>query len=631
MKKMNNKGFAITTIVYGISIMGIMIVAILMAIMSTTYTNNKELAKEIERELNNFSRTEISFLGLGDGVGNNHYPTPQEYVVPEGEDGWYRIELWGTQGGGDGGYGAYTSGIIKLKEGDTLYFYVGKYQDASSSGRETDVRLQSGDYNDASSLLTRIMVAAGGGSSPGASGGTFNGYTPLMNSFGGYLESVKDGQDFSLALPSPTNVTNGTLVGYSLSYASATASKQLTPGTNICQVATYNTGGGDGYLPSNLSVIGGISFIAGYAGNFAYALDGKVSPHPKVQYQNPTTGVTSDYYFIDGKMLAGVNQGDGRAKIERINLSEEEETSSPKQNAKFKNVRLIRDCNYAIKGSETIKATKISAISAGEDKAYGKTLKDDGLCKEIDLGAQYDLDEIAVWHVDGENLKDHTVATCTRSACSGEQWQYIKKRSNETVYSETETVLGMHFSAYQPDYVEALPKTGTYYIMPVLYENKTLTAQTNVALENTPIKAEYLSGDKQQRWSIEEILGKPKKNPDGTIVTEKEYKIVELSRYKSLSIYEDENRVLNKIVANQNFNSQARNEPQIWRIKSLGNGTYTISTAASPLNGIASGNLVPIPYPVNSDIEEVYQNALVIGKNNSDTQRFKLVSLEYSN
>ena len=60
MKK-NNKGFAISTVIYGLSIMGILLVAIMMATMSSNRTHTSQLAKSIEEELNRISRTEISF------------------------------------------------------------------------------------------------------------------------------------------------------------------------------------------------------------------------------------------------------------------------------------------------------------------------------------------------------------------------------------------------------------------------------------------------------------------------------------------------------------------------------------------------------------------------------------------
>ena len=44
MKKLSNKGFAISTVIYGLSIMGVLIISILMGILSTTRKNTKELA-----------------------------------------------------------------------------------------------------------------------------------------------------------------------------------------------------------------------------------------------------------------------------------------------------------------------------------------------------------------------------------------------------------------------------------------------------------------------------------------------------------------------------------------------------------------------------------------------------------
>ena len=123
MKKMNNKGFAITTIVYGLSIMGILLISIIMGLVSTNRTHNRMISKQVAEELANYSKTSTAFNA---SIGGS-----QKYVVPENESGWYKIELWGAQGGGiKGGLGAYTSGIIELNAGDTLYFYV-----------DTDVRI----------------------------------------------------------------------------------------------------------------------------------------------------------------------------------------------------------------------------------------------------------------------------------------------------------------------------------------------------------------------------------------------------------------------------------------------------------------------------------------------------------
>ena len=121
---MNNKGFAISTLIYGLAVMGIMIVAILMATMAKNITNSSSLVRAIEDELNRFSKTETTFRLVNDDASKIE---SQEYIVPEG--GWYKVELWGTQGGGNGGKGAYTGGVIRLEKDEKLYFYVGKHSD----------------------------------------------------------------------------------------------------------------------------------------------------------------------------------------------------------------------------------------------------------------------------------------------------------------------------------------------------------------------------------------------------------------------------------------------------------------------------------------------------------------------
>ena len=123
MFKLDNKGFAFSSILYGLSIMGIMIILLIMSTMHTNRKTNKEFVQNIEEELNRFSLTSTIFYAKSDNVDPS-----QEYIVPE--DGWYKIELWGACGVfSNKNYiprGAYTSGVIKMKAGKILYFYVGK-------------------------------------------------------------------------------------------------------------------------------------------------------------------------------------------------------------------------------------------------------------------------------------------------------------------------------------------------------------------------------------------------------------------------------------------------------------------------------------------------------------------------
>lgn len=116
----------------------------------------------------------------------------QEFIVPY--SGYYRLEAWGAQGGryatNKGGMGAYTAGVVYLTKDETIYVYVGLSNTAAAQnmhpywnggggthiasntsydygGGATDFRIVAGPnastWNDAKSLKSRIMVAAGGG------------------------------------------------------------------------------------------------------------------------------------------------------------------------------------------------------------------------------------------------------------------------------------------------------------------------------------------------------------------------------------------------------------------------------------------------------------------------------------
>lgn len=120
----------------------------------------------------------------------------QVFVAPA--VGYYKFECWGAAGGASlcngrkgsqGGLGGYTSGIIKLNEGDTFYIYVGqqgedgKYRSntntswnggglgtwdssdneaSGAGGGATDIRLVKGQWNSEEGLNSRLMVAGAG-------------------------------------------------------------------------------------------------------------------------------------------------------------------------------------------------------------------------------------------------------------------------------------------------------------------------------------------------------------------------------------------------------------------------------------------------------------------------------------
>ena len=131
---------------------------------------------------------------------SEYYYTGTEQTFQTPVDGWYKVQLWGAQGGRDasnqGGKGAYVSGEVHVTAGTKLYVYVGApgannthgtgagYNGGGNSGANsggssgsgggaTDIRISSGNWTEG--LSSRIAVAAGGGGAGVHSGGGYGG------------------------------------------------------------------------------------------------------------------------------------------------------------------------------------------------------------------------------------------------------------------------------------------------------------------------------------------------------------------------------------------------------------------------------------------------------------------------
>lgn len=229
--------------------------------------------------------------------------------------GAYKVELWGAAGGDNqnpvgskqnigshGGLGAYTSGIIELPRGQELYIYVGeagKYgggtnpyggkpvtfnggghagnSSSGSGGGATDVRLIKAVWNDTESLISRIMVAAGGGGADNA-GGTFHGADDGSGGPGGALTSA--GAYINGVINSEYRASQS--YGFAFGY-----------GQNASNTDTGGAGGGywGGHATCNNNggAAGGSSYISGYLGCVAYHLIGQ-------EMDRYTSYVESDKY-----------------------------------------------------------------------------------------------------------------------------------------------------------------------------------------------------------------------------------------------------------------------------------------------------------------------------------------------
>lgn len=289
----------------------------------------------------------------------------QQFIVPK--TGYYKIELWGAQGGSTstsaiGGKGAYTSGYIYLEAKQKIYIYVGGAGGSTetgvasivpggyngggrtggqnccgrrygSGGGATDIRLVNGNWNDNTSLNSRIMVAAGGGGSY---------YSANENNDGGSGGALVGG--------------NGSQSG-TTTYCYGEGATQTSGGkitTDCTQSASYGgavtgnfgigggttgarTGGGGGYYGGSqsghiASAGGGSSYISGYIG--AIAISSATDRNPKSGCTIGTNNIVcskhySNNIFMNPVMKAGNqsmpshdskstmtgNSGNGYAKI----------------------------------------------------------------------------------------------------------------------------------------------------------------------------------------------------------------------------------------------------------------------------------------------------------------------------
>ena len=620
---MNNKGFAITTVIYGLSILGILLIIIIMGNLSSTRSNVKTLSKDIDNELNYYSRASISYSYTDEN-------DLQQFEVPVGQSGWYRFELWGASGNGvNGGKGAYTTGIIKLTEGDLLYIKIGK-SSTGKAGESTDVRIVAD--NEDLGLLSRIMVAAGGGIEPGSDGGTLCGYNQNMNSSGGM---IKD--DYHLDTSRSFNY-----IGTLYPSTSPETVDDCVVGSTNGRTKTKDTDAslsGDGYYISNsadANNYGGSSYISGYAGvlpitNVKKPSTGGPSENYRSTYINqydvgPDGEITGDgnnygqYVFKDGLMIPGVRSGDGLARIEKLSISNDDSVLKNKEY--FYNIKSITDCSSTVlKKLEVIKDGIAANFSLSSTTTDGSGRTCVTYTNNSSSGSDEYYDEIALWHNSWDNIGSTAV---TISYSPKGQPTLTRTTTLNLTDAGTETIDGYRISAYQPDYYhDALdPDGGNYYIFSVLSDNKVLSAQQRNDSDMNPVELAPLIGEARQKWTVAAISDNLKESPS----VNDEYSIVELTRYGALSVEYDSNIDRNRIYAYNKFNKLTRNASQIWKIIPVGNGTFRINTAT---NSISSDSVSLLASPSTENGFDNFSDQLMITDKNVETARFKFYKLDY--
>ena len=482
MKKMNNKGFAITTLLYGLMSVGFLVMTLLMGIMSQNRQNTSTLVKKIEEELNRYGETETTFAYIG---------AAQEYIVPYGQAGWYKIELWGAKT--SNGLGDYTSGIVYLAENTKLYFYLGN------------------------------------------------------------------------------TCANATACGTAFNKGNTEVRTNTATETSAIMRAS-------GY--------GKTSFIAGSAGANVVTEAGAATNQ---------TDHFSGKYFINGMTVPKVNDTYGKANVELVSKGGSDQYPAMK-NLKLSEVQYIKHCNNS--GSslglveiqainiangqnivKTLASSRITGLSGTAANAYDGIINSNtatianGGCVQINLGAKYNLSELAIWHnySSSTSYKNNTLQVSK----DGSTWQDIKK-SNLSATSVIASAAGEKFTPWQADSTAEFP-SGRYYIFSIANPSKVVTAQ-NAREITAPNKAnvtmETFQGSKLQKWTIERV------SPNDTNLMNKSgwattpiYRIYESENNHALQLADGTSEVGENI----NAAKPVRNyEWDLWQIMPLANGTYKI-------------------------------------------------------
>lgn len=641
--KLNNKGFAISTVLYSLLIMVFLIVTLMMGIMASNRKSNRNLVETIEEELNRYNENATNFA-FKDGASGE--AVSQIYTVPSGQSGWYKIELWGASGGSTtsetgevraGGKGAYTSGLIYLVENEEVYFYIGGTTTNSNGGANgggagagkgmggggsTDVRIKSGEWNDDQSLRTRIMVAAGGGGAEGFKEGATGGDAGAIIGRSGQSNIVSDeytnagyGSQKGPILVNWINIwekADKCNSGY-ISRDSDNVPKIKTAcgKLGLGGGATNNEGGGggSGYFgggagSSDNSTVagsggGGSSFIAGYAGvKYSHKWDGKLEEY----YTEPS------HFFVNGQMVEGVNEGNGKARIELVSTG----TAKPTvKNSKLTNVRYIKSCTFGPTDDRTnVSWAEVAAMQDGNNLAYdkgvssvsnvstssteNKQITDDDVdslysgsksesdlaCIIIDLGATKNIDEIAVYH-NPRAVQKKSYGESLEVSPDNSSWTTLIASAGDTLPENTS---GVRYTAWDLDYQAHLPN-GIYQVQSALSRvSRGLSAVNNNTGQKEDENSDTLYSERHVKLAL---FGTQGLSQDWAIIRtdlgggSNTYRLVETSSNHALQIKDSLGTAGTAVNTSsgsgtsEEYGGYGYNWTQ-WHIISLGDGTYTI-------------------------------------------------------
>ena len=116
--KLKKNGFAITALLYGLSIMALMTVVLMMSIMQNSRKNNTTTVKSVEQELNNYGATTTTYTSGSPST-----------TIPSGQSGYYKIELCNSSK-------VLTTGTVYIPENTRIETSIGATSTVTIGGQQ---------------------------------------------------------------------------------------------------------------------------------------------------------------------------------------------------------------------------------------------------------------------------------------------------------------------------------------------------------------------------------------------------------------------------------------------------------------------------------------------------------------
>lgn len=301
--RLNNKGFAISGVLYSMLILIVTLMFLVLGILSSRRTTLSKISNESQQDVEERVQ-EITKCVLGDSVLYQYNATNLEQVV-ELEPGQYFIQAWGARGaaynGNAGGKGAYVSTVYETPTKQSLYLNLGynngtittvpSYNGGGASkyggtgGGATSIATVPGELStleDNSDAI--ILVAAGGGGA-------------------GYSRAGGAGGDLSIGLKgSGANIKYGGTGATETNGGTGGAiynNKELSPGKD----GRFGQGGNAGYHSSTYGGGGGGGGYYGGGGGTSGASSANGSGGGGVSYINPDSLLQTQELFNNGKII----------------------------------------------------------------------------------------------------------------------------------------------------------------------------------------------------------------------------------------------------------------------------------------------------------------------------------------